>query len=105
VKGTLAGLFVMINSLLLIVANNPARIDCKNPFGIIDLSNTSSLFYICLTTSIYEFHIWSFLCQLVTPLVLSRVQKITKAMDGKNKIRYANQKHERKGHEQERKMC
>jgi hypothetical protein len=40
VKGTLAGLFVMINSLLLIVVNNPARIDCKNPFGIIDLSNT-----------------------------------------------------------------
>jgi len=83
VKGTLAGLFVMINSLLLIVVNNPARIDCKNPFGIIDLSNTSSLFYICLTTSIYEFHIWSFLCQLITPLVLSQVQKITKAMDGK----------------------
>lgn len=83
VKGTLAGLFVMINSLLLIVVNNPARIDCKNPFGIIDLSNTLSLFYICLTTSIYEFHIRSFLCQLVTPLVLSRVQKITKAMDGK----------------------
>jgi hypothetical protein len=83
VKGTLAGLFVMINSLLLIVVNNPARIDCKNPFGIIDLSNTLSLFYICLTTSIYEFHIRSFLCQLVTPLVLSRVQKITKAMDRK----------------------
>jgi hypothetical protein len=93
VKGTLAGLFVMINSLLLIVVNNPARIDCKNPFGIIDLSNTSSLFYICLTTSIYEFHIRSFLCQLVT-LVLSRVQKITKAMDGKTS-RSLTQKEER----------
>jgi hypothetical protein len=46
VKGTLAGLFVMIDSLLLIVVNNPAPIDCKNPFGIIDLSNTLSLFYI-----------------------------------------------------------
>ncbi len=83
VKGTLAGLFVMIHSLLLIVVNNPARIDCKNPFGIIDLSNTSSLFYTCLTTSICEFHIPSFFCQLVTPLVLSRVQKFTKAMDKK----------------------
>jgi hypothetical protein len=91
VKGTLAGLFVMINSLLLIVVNNPARIDCKNPFGIIDLSNTS-LFYICLTTSIYEFHIRSFLCQLVTPLVLSQVQKITKAMDGKTSQSLAQKK-------------
>ncbi len=83
VKGTLAGLFVMINSLLLIVVNNPARIDFKNPFGIIDLSNTLRLFYICPPTSIYEFHIRSFLCQLVTPLVLSWVEKITKAMDGR----------------------
>jgi p-aminobenzoyl-glutamate transporter AbgT len=82
-ESTSAGLFIMINSLLLIVVNNPARVDCKNPFGIIDLSNTLSLFYISLITSIYEFHVWFFLCQIVAPLVLSWVRKITKATDGK----------------------
>jgi hypothetical protein len=82
-EGILAGLFIMINSLLLIVVNNLAQVDCKNPFGIIDLLNTLSLFYICLITSIYAFHIRSFLCQLITPLVLPHVWKITKAMDGK----------------------
>ncbi len=89
-EGTLAGLF-MINSLLLIVVNNPARVDCKNLFGIIDLSNTLSLFYICLITSMYEFHIRCFLCQLITPLVLSWVQKITKN-GWKNKLKFNKKK-------------
>jgi hypothetical protein len=109
-EGTLAGLF-MINSLLLIVVNNPARVDCKNPFGIIDLSNTLSLFYICLITSMYEFHIRCFLCQLITPLVLSWVQKITKngwknklKFNKKKKMKHATQRHEHRGHKQEHKM-